>query len=320
MLIVSYMSFVSSILVKVNAIISIGNVYLNNVVSQLGDYIQKHENMSKFAMTVFNLYVDCCVFIKTNYDHLYGNSPMFRIMVNYLHYGKNYINAQVNQYKIEPYGDHWVSMHVLIKNNHIFKGSQYIHIENYLSLLDDLSPNSSYNEKVENGFMYMYNIVMSLISSFLYVIDAIVIMKDGDRYITRSILSKHDKFYHDSSKHVFLSIEYSHPKMDKPIPIEFPEEMYEIGNVVFTPMFVKRCLEYQMEHYVFDENYTINIIDCDANMVSLNNKQYGILMESGWDIVDLPKEEESKEEESKEEESKEEESERKVKVSINIKD
>lgn len=297
------MTFVSNLLVNVNAIVSIGQNCLNNVVSQLGDYIQKDENLSKLAMTLFNLYVDCCIFIKVNYDHLYHESPVFCKIVHYLHYGKNYINAQVNQYKIEPYRNHWVSMHVLIKNNHMFKGNQYIHIENYLSLLDDLSPNCSYNEKVENGFMYMYNIVLSLVASFSYVVDAIVVMKDGDRYITRSILSKHDKFYHDSSKHVFLSIEYSHPKMDKPIPIEFPEEMYEIGNVVFTPMFVNRCLEYQINPFVFDENYTVNIIDCDANMVSLNSKQYGVLTETGWNIVDLPKKEEAV---------------RKVKVSIDV--
>ena len=189
-----------------------------------------------------------------------------------------------------------------------------VHFENYLTLLDELNPHNSYNGKIENGFMYVYNIVLSLVPSLLQVVDAIVVMKDGDRYIVRSILSKHDKFYHDSSKHVFLSIEYTHPEMDKTIPIEFPDEMYEIGNVVFTPMFVKRCLEYQMEHYVFDDKYIINIIDCDANMVSLNSKQYGILKEQGWDIVDLPKEEpnvESKQEckaESKEE-SKEEENE-----------
>ena len=54
----------------------------------------------------------------------------------------------------------------------------------------------------------MYTI---LFFSFFIIasIDAIVVMKDGDRYIVRSILSKHDKFYHDSLKHVFLSIEYT---------------------------------------------------------------------------------------------------------------
>jgi len=174
--------------------------------------------------------------------------------------------------------------------------------------------------------------LQSLIVSLMHVVDAIVVMKDGDRYIVRSILHKHDKFYHKSSKHVFLSVSYKHPEMETSIAMEFPETMYEIGNVVFTPMFVKRYLEYQPLSYVFDDRYTLDIIDNDMNMLTLNNHQYGLLTEDGWSIIDMPnkktkeeevkedvkeevkedvkeevKEEEIKEEEIKEEEIKEEE-------------
>ena len=97
--------------------------------------------------------------------------------------------------------------------------------------------------------------------------------------------------------------------------MEFPETMYEIGNVVFTPMFVKRYLEYQSLSYVFDDRYTLDIIDNDMNMLALNSNQYGLLTEDGWSIIDMSnkktkeevKEEEVKEEEIKEEEVKEEE-------------
>jgi len=163
--------------------------------------------------------------------------------------------------------------------------------------------------------MYFYNILQSLIVSLMHVVDAIVVMKDGDRYIVRSILHKHDKFYHKSSKHVFLSVSYKHPEMETSIAMEFPETMYEIGNVVFTPMFVKRYLEYQPLSYVFDDRYTLDIIDNDMNMLALNSNQYGLLTEDGWSIIDMSnkktkeeiKEEEIKEEEIKEEEIKEEE-------------
>ena len=144
------------------------------------------------------------------------------------------------------------------------------------------------------------------------VVDAIVVMKDGDRYIVRSILNKHEKFYHKSSKHVFLSITYKHPDMKEHIAIEFPETMYEIGNVVFTPMFIKRYLEHQSLSYVFDDKYTLDIIDNDMNMLTLNSSQYGLLKEDGWSVLDIPKEikeEEPREEEIKEEETKEEEKE-----------
>jgi hypothetical protein len=69
-------------------------------------------------------------------------------------------------------------------------------------------------------------------------------------------------------------------------------------------------LEYQSLSYVFDDKYTLDIIDNDMNMLTLNSSQYGLLTEDGWSVLNIPKEtkeEEIKEEETKEEETKEEE-------------
>ena len=315
------MDFIHKFLTGINTICTIGNIWLSTQVSDLYDQISTNETMSSILLKTFDIYVTTQMYICDGYHYAYTNSPVVRDVSDLtVHYSRLF-KGFIENYKVEPFQPNWVSTHILIKNNNLFKGNSFIHIENYQMMSNDLSPDCSYNDKIESGFMYFYNILQSLIVSLMHVVDAIVVMKDGDRYIVRSILNKHEKFYHKSSKPVFLSIAYKHPELKEPIAIEFPEAMYEIGNVIFTPMFVKRYLEYQSLSYVFDDRYTLDIIDNDMNMLTLTSSQYGVLTEDGWSVLDIPKEtkeEETKEEETKEEETKEEETTKKVKVSISV--
>ena len=306
-----YMEFVHNILAGINTVCTVGNIWLSNQISDLYDQISANETMSSILLKTFDIYVTTQMYICDGYHYAYTNSPVVRDVSDLtVHYSRLF-KGFIENYKVEPFQPNWVSTHILIKNNNLFKGNSFIHIENYQMMSSDLSPDCSYNEKIEHGFMYFYSILQSLIVNLMHVVDAIVVMKDGDRYIVRSILNKHEKFYHKSSKHVFLSIAYKHPDMKEHIAVEFPETMYEIGNVVFTPMFIKRYLEYQSLSYVFDDRYTLDIIDNDMNMLTLNSSQYGLLTEDGWSIFNMSQE-------TKEEETKEEETEKKVKVSISV--
>lgn len=291
------MEFVHNILAGINTVYTVGNIWLSNQisdfyvqVSDLCDQVSTNENISSFLLSAFDVYVTTQIYINNGYQYAYKKFPIVRDISDLVVHHSKLFRGYIENYKVEPFQQNWVSTHILIKNNHLFKGNSFIHIENYQMMSSDLSPDCSYNEKTEAGFMYFYNILQSLIVSLMHVVDAIVVMKDGDRYIVRSILNKHEKFYHKSSKQVFLSISYKHPDMKEDIAIEFPETMYEIGNVVFTPMFIKRYLEYQSLSYVFDDRYTLNIIDNDMNMLKLNSYQYGLLTEDGWCVLDMPKE------------------------------
>ena len=321
------MEFLHNCLSGMNTVLTVGNIWINNRLSDLYDQVSENEALSSVFMKLFDAYVTTHMHVSSGCQYAYINFPIVRIAVDHLVYYSTYFIGLIEGYKVEPIQSNWVSTHILIRNNHLFKGNKYIHIENYQMVTTDLNPDCSYNSKIENGVMYFYNILQSLIASLMHVVDAIVVMKDGNRYIIRSILNKQTEFQHKASKSVFLSISYKHPDMEKPIAIEIPESMYQVGNVVFTPMFVKRYLEYQSLSYVFDEKYTLDIIDNDMNMLTMNSKQFGILTEEGWNIVDISKElkseskgesdeqlntepkKESKEEESKEEELKEEENE-----------
>ena len=280
------MNFLHSVLTSINTVLTVGNIWISTKVSTLYDQISENEQISQILFKIFDAFIITQMFITDGCKYAYSNFPIIRNVSDLSVHSVSLFTGFMEGYKVEPFQKQWVSTHILIKNNSLFKTKNFIHIEDYQMISTDLGPDCSYNGRIEQGFMYFFNIILSLIVNLTHVLDAIVVMRDGNRYIIRSILSKHEQFHHKPSKHVFLSISYNHPDMNKTIPIEFSEEMYEVGNVVFTPMFVKRCLEYQSMRYIFDERYTLEIIDNDMNMLTLNSQQYGILIENGWEAID----------------------------------
>ena len=280
------MNFLHTVLTSINTVLTVGNIWISTKVSALYDQISENEQISQILFKIFDAFILAQMFITDGCKYAYSNSPIIRNVSDFTVHSVSLFTGFMEGYKVEPFQKQWVSTHILIKNNSLFKTKNFIHIEDYQMISTDIGPDCSYNGRIEQGFMYFFNIILSLIVNLTHVLDAIVVMRDGNRYIIRSILSKHDKFHHKPSKHVFLSISYNHPDMKKTIPIEFSEEMYEVGNVVFTPMFIKRCLEYQSMRYIFDERYTLEVIDNEMNMLTLNSQQYGILTENGWEAID----------------------------------
>ena len=95
---------------------------------------------------------------------------------------------------------------------------------------------------------------------------------------------------HEPSKERFITVQYIHPHMALPLTLEIPPGMYQKGNQLLDSTFVYWCLkyQYQVSEYVFDENYKVELIDNDMNMLSLRSNQYIDLEESrGYKIITL---------------------------------
>ena len=94
----------------------------------------------------------------------------------------------------------------------------------------------------------------------------------------------------ESSKERFITVQYIHPHMALPLTLEIPPGMYQKGNQLLDSSFVYWCLKYQYQssEYVFDENYKVELIDNDMNMISLRSNQYIDLEEArGYKIITL---------------------------------
>ena len=73
--------------------------------------------------------------------------------------------------------------------------------------------------------------------------------------------------------------------MKNRISMELEQDLYFTNNVILSSLFIKRYLEYQPEKFIFDENYTINLMDNTINMITLTYSQSILLSEDSYTII-----------------------------------
>jgi hypothetical protein len=84
-----------------------------------------------------------------------------------------------------------------------------------------------------------------------------------------------------------LDIQYHHPDMKESLILIIPKEWCCIENELFSPEFVLRMLYYQTLPFVFDMNYTLDIMDSDLNMFQLYSNQWMLLKDTNYEIITL---------------------------------
>jgi len=66
-----------------------------------------------------------------------------------------------------------------------------------------------------------------------------------------------------------------------------PNEMYCVNNSIFSKAFVRRSLEYQEKPFVFDDRYTIDIIDSNVTMHTMTKNEYMKILVDEFKIISL---------------------------------
>jgi hypothetical protein len=119
--------------------------------------------------------------------------------------------------------------------------------------------------------------------------DTIVVMKwDGLYKVSRLTTQVKPQIYDlEKSKVRFLSVEYTVPLSTSGVSLKIPVEMCLKGNELFSHAFVRRLLEYQSEPFEFDFNYRLKVMDGEVNEFELNNTQYIVLGETGYEVKEI---------------------------------
>ena len=73
--------------------------------------------------------------------------------------------------------------------------------------------------------------------------------------------------------------------METRITMNLDKDLYFTNNVILSSLFIKRYLDYQPEDFIFDENYTINLMDNNINMITLTYPQSIMLSEDSYRII-----------------------------------
>ena len=246
----------------------------------LSNQLQKYE----LDVKVFDWLLFCAN--QTNkvviyFHHIYETNPKIKKMVDLTVYFFRYVYSAICNQKIEPMKTNWICTSVLMKRNINLVG-------------EELYFNDTYEYMNTNEFMDPLNEscgdISSIVASTDNILEGMVTMKMGDQYINRIFFNKNEAKVETElplvpSKHRFISVKYSHPNMDEPIFIDIDTQYYYAYNELFSPVFVKRYLEYQPLEYEFDMNYELEIMDNDLNMITMDSTQKMVLNDSGYVVV-----------------------------------
>ena len=242
--------------------------YLFTFINTLDTCIQ--QCILRTGMLTFEMY--------HNLFHLYKNVQTF---------------ANHRTITVEPPLDKWTKLSVIIKKTNgyyetdsdytvpdsVWKGS-HLCLESYDKFALIEATTVQYNEiKTKTDTLWMHKISGT---EHLIYSSWNTIKRNQNMVIDRAL-------YNDCpvSKAIsqILHVEYTHPYMKEPITFSVPKSYYIVSNELFTPCFVLSMLELQTDTFVYDERYTIIIMDSSMKTISLKSNEFIVLTESGYDKI-----------------------------------
>jgi len=176
----------------------------------------------------------------------------------------------------EPTADHWIAL-CTVQNYEDYLNSHYVET---LQVYD--RPIHSRDERVFNESLHFEDTGV--------LRDSITVMKTNGTYKVRrfrkqtNATGEEEEDVMEPSEFQILNTFYKHPEMHDSIQLNVPSEMMIVGNELFSSAFVRRCLEYQHPFFVFDANYTLEIVDSNINIHTLTSTNYLCLEKTGASV------------------------------------
>ena len=263
-------------------------LYIQSIVSFMVD-----KTISVFSNINYNTYILFILFgfskmrvnihntIKHHTPGLYENYQSGLVFWNRQ---VKYMFSLIYNHRIEPNEVSWINHSTLDHFYPNIHSDAYSYIEKY-EYLPDL--------QIDYTTLFNTSILLTYTKSFINETNTsqLFTMKHDEKYIYR-ILSTNTNiitpYCIKPSKTHFLSIIYTHPKLDNGIHIEIPKNGLLQGNEILSQHFILRYLEYQSFPFWFDLKYTLQIMDNNINQFTLSSNQYLLLSEKEYIIKNLP--------------------------------
>lgn len=117
-------------------------------------------------------------------------------------------------------------------------------------------------------------------------------ISDDKEYIYSKINpnNKFNKLEHikntEDTNHNFLAIQYIHPNMNEELILNLDKKYFAIGNDILDSTFIKYFLSinYHKSQYIFDKNYTLNVINKDCSFHTIDFFSYISFYNNKWII------------------------------------
>jgi len=204
--------------------------------------------------------------------NVYEKNPTVKLAVDTIYKVSTEIYKKLNGVKSEPFSPLWISVFTLTPN--LNNNEEYTIVKN--------SVNEILLKKFENVIKENINENTNVDKLYIFKTPAYILSN-----VTNKFEKDDTKYFVEKSNVKFLSIEYKNPDMREPIRLTLNKDFFQIGNELLSNAFVLRYLQYQSEHYVYANDYTITIIDDKVNQFTLNSKQYVLLDKNDYKIMTI---------------------------------
>lgn len=248
-------------------------------------------DLNSIATSLFLNYIELKTKVNNWCLYVYNNNTFVKNIVDKTSYNFKSMVASYNNHRIEPFNTNWICVSILLLNDteHIISDN-YAYIEHYQYIKPHINEDISRIQHYNNCLRHLTETAQAICNSD-NIKETMVTMKAGDIMFTKTynkdlIMNEDEQLYLNvQSKVSFISVEYTHPNMKNKIIMAIPKNTYFVNNIILSSAFIKRYLEYQPENYVFDDNYTIQLMDNNINMFSLKCNQYILIKEKSYEVI-----------------------------------
>jgi len=244
----------------------------------LGAQILQNDKVQAFALCSLMVYSKTLVQLERAGKWFYDQNQIVRVPVDAAFWLQEHVTLLLSNRKLEPNSPHWMNVCRLTIPNDRETPSHYFETYNVnpYPLIDEMQLTfgdtfSSVNTKdhASRSTTSTDDTVVILKTETLNQTPAykVVLCNGLDRDIP-------DVTNLQLSKTRLLSVAYNHPMLREPILLEIPREMLVVGNELLSPVFIRRCLEYQGYANEFRLDYWILVIDGSINQFRLSSTEF----------------------------------------------
>lgn len=258
-----------------------GTIIKNEMVKQtlqITEYLKNYD-YNEIAVNAFLLYCKIVFIIQTKSKQIYNDYPFIKQCVDSIGYSIKCVLCFLLNSRIEPLNSNWISIASL--NISYYDRNVYYYNDTYFFLLPE-DENDVFKQLKQ-----WHDITKNIVFIEANIVECLIVMNVNNKYIYKICnknnygLTNNHNF--ENSRVRFLTVEYI--TKNKNITLELNKNLYYVGNEILSSVFIKRLLEYQVNSYSFDMDYTLKIMDNNIDTFVLKNNEYILLEKNGYSII-----------------------------------
>ena len=219
-----------------------------------------------FGMSLLDYYSSIALTIEDEVNGLYENNSYVKSGIDLAISYKNYK---------EPSVPHWNNFITIIKKD------KYKYFESYENLNSDEIDTVDISTTQSNITKILSN-ATSFLNNSNNTNHTCLISKIKDLYYVQVVPLKEYSF--EKSDLYIVSATYSDPSSNRKIDITLPKEYMVCNNYLFNAAFVYHRLKCSNEHFEFNEDYNIEIMDSNTDTYNIKYNQCFVVNKDSFEV------------------------------------